>query len=73
MQERTPRRPRKGAKTPATVRNGKLSVSLGDEITAWLRRVAQNKRSNVSQVLREICAPHFDKRSHKQFADAASA
>ena len=43
----------------------KLSVSLSPELTAWLRRMAAKKRSNVSQVLRELIAPTFDARHAK--------
>ncbi len=43
----------------------KISVSLGDDMVAWLRRAAAKKHSNVSQVLREYLAPHFDARHAK--------
>jgi len=43
----------------------KLSVSLGKDITAWLRLTAAKKRSNVSQVIRELLVPAFESRHAK--------
>jgi hypothetical protein len=46
-------------------RADKLSISLTPELTAWLRRSAAKKGSNVSQVIREILMPVYDKRHAK--------
>ena len=46
-------------------RMDKISVSLGKEMTGWLRRAAAKKHSNVSQVIREYLSPVFEKRHDK--------
>ena len=46
-------------------RRDAICVSLGEDITAWLRRSAAKKRSNVSQVLRELLVPAFEARHAK--------
>jgi hypothetical protein len=43
----------------------KLSVSLGNEMVAWLKRSAAKKHSTVSQVIREHLLPQFEKRHAK--------
>jgi hypothetical protein len=50
---------------PDSERVDKLSVSLGKDMSAWLRRMASKKRSNVSQVIRELLIPAFDARHAK--------
>lgn len=43
----------------------KKSVSIDNDMLAWLKQLAAKKRSNVSQVIRELLVPTFERRHAK--------
>ena len=52
-------------------RTDKLSVSIGRDITAWLRRSAAKRRTSVSYIIREALLPAYERR-HAKSIPAAS-
>ena len=58
--------------TSSRKRSDKLSISMGADITAWLRRAAAKRRTTVSYLLREAVLPLYEARHAKSIPAAAA-
>lgn len=54
-------------------RNDRRSVSLGNDINAWLERCAQQRRISISAIIREALLPAFNRRHSDRKRSASAA
>lgn len=52
-------------------RSDKLSISMGKDLTAWLRRASAKRRTSVSYIIREALLPAYEARHAKSIPAAA--